>query len=152
MVRATDLMVGDKVYWATNVVMFVLDVRRSDKTVVGMVNEKELDPELLEYAPEGIVSVDPSDLNPIPLTPEILERNGFKYDGMADWKLEGKDGLFIKVCPVQPNNDDWWHPSSTGFEVNNSISDILLEGVEQVYVHQFQHALTMANVEMNLII
>ena len=133
--RVTELMVGDKVYWATNVVMFVLDVRRSDKTVVGMVNE-----------------VDPSDLNPIPLTPEILEINGFKYDGMADWKLEGKDGLFIKVCPVQPNNDDWWHPSSTGFEVNNSISDILLEGVEQVYVHQFQHALTMANVEMNLII
>ena len=104
--RVTDLMVGDKVYWATNVVIFVLDIRRSDKTVIGMVNEKEVDPELLEYAPGGIVSVDPSDLNPIPLTPEILERNGFKYDGMADWKLEGKDGLFIKVCPVQPNNDD----------------------------------------------
>lgn len=134
--KANELMIGDFVCNANR----FAKVHDIDK-VIGV-----------EFIDGGYDVFNPEEITPIPLTPEILEKNGFKFDGMADWKLEGKDGLFIKVCPVQPNNDDWWHPSSTGFEVNNSISDILLEGVGQVYVHQFQHALTMANIEINLIL
>ena len=150
--KAEELMIGDKVYWGDNVVMFVWDIRRTDKTIIGSVDEKFI-PEELQYffadfagLSKGFVSVDPSDLKPIPLTPDILERNGFKFDGIANWRLRDGEGLFIKVCPVMLNNSDWL----PGFEVNKHIDSISLIGKEQVYVHQLQHALTQVDVEINL--
>lgn len=147
--KANELMLGDLI--KTNSHSWNDETLENKYCRVEMVGHNFLRCSLIdnqEKQPYG----EGNSFSPIPLTPEILERNGFKYDGMTYWKLKGKDGLFIKVCPVQPNNDDWWHPSITGFEVNNRISDILMEGVEQVYVHQLQHAMRLCGIEKEIIL
>lgn len=87
---------------------------------------------------------------PIPITPEILEKNGFMYDGMAHWEYRGDEHLFISVCPVQSDNDEWWDPDDTGFEVTNKYSDVLIEGLGQVYVHQLQNALRLCGINKEI--
>ncbi len=65
---------------------------------------------------------------------------------------EGKKHFWIKVVPPQPDNDDWWSPDQTGFEVNNDICDMLLEGIGNVYVHQLQHVLRLAGINFDDVI
>lgn len=85
----------------------------------------------------------------IPITPEILEKNGFFFDGTCRWECDLGRGDKIYVCPVQVDNE-WWFGDITGFEIYNGISDCLIEGVEQVYVHQLQNAMTLCMVNKKI--
>lgn len=105
-------MVGDKVYWGNNVVMFVWDIRRTDKTIIGRVDERFIPEELQHFfavfarLSKGFVSVDPSDLKPIPLTPEILERNGFeKVQNLL--VLQWENGVYPSMIFVEYNPENY---------------------------------------------
>lgn len=88
------------------------------------------------------------DLIPIPLTPEILEKNGFQFTGTCTWQLHEKN-LDIFVVPVQPDNE-WWDEFSTRIEVCTNRSDFLIEAVEQIYVHQLQQMLRLCGIEKEI--
>ena len=102
---------------------------------------------------DGYDVFEPKSIEPIPITEDMLLRSGFEHDGPCEYILEqktsereGKKHFWIKVVPPQPDNDDWWSPDQTGFEVNNDICDMLLEGIGNVYVHQLQHVLQLAGI------
>ena len=102
---------------------------------------------------DGYDVFEPKSIEPIPITEDMLLHSGFEHDGTCEYILEqktnereGKKHFWIKVVPPQPDNDDWWSPDQTGFEVNNDICDMLLEGIGNVYVHQLQHVLQLAGI------
>lgn len=108
---------------------------------------------------DGYDVFEPKSIEPIPITEDMLLRSGFEHDGTCEYILEqktsereGKKHFWIKVVPPQPDNDDWWSPDQTGFEVNNDICDMLLEGIENVYVHQLQHVLQLAGINFDDVI
>lgn len=96
------------------------------------------------------------EIEPISITEEMLLRWGFKFDGMDGFILEqrrrmhdpkDKPSYYIKVIPPQPDNDDWWSPDDTGFEVEGDKGDLLLTGQEDTYYHVLQHLLRYAGLE-----
>jgi len=95
-------------------------------------------------------------LEPIGITEEMLLHWGFRFDGMNAYIIEqrrgihdtnGKPNYLIKVIPPQPDNDDWWMPDDTGFEVFNGNADMLLAGQKDTYYHVLQHLLCDAGLE-----
>lgn len=93
-----------------------------------------------------IYSID--DIDPIPLTPEILEKNGmkpFEIDKLtskatAKWWHKSGD-FFIKQYHFKHHN---FEPSYS-FGCNNHT---LIEGIE--YVHELQHALKLCKIEKEI--
>ena len=92
------------------------------------------------------------EIEPIPLTPEILEKNGFVYSRVSRWyKCELKDtqrttigvhfGLIgadrIEISSVDAFDEDW-----------NTIDVMINKPIKGV--HQLQHALRLAGVEKEI--
>lgn len=95
-------------------------------------------------------------IEPIRITEDMLIRWGFKFDGTNAYVLEQRRGVhdpkekpsyYIKVIPPQPNNDDWWSPDETGFEVESDSCDMLRAGQYDTYYHVLQHMLRDAGLE-----
>lgn len=78
--------------------------------------------------------------NPIPITPEILEANGFVKNGeYNEWSRGNWDDIpFIGISL-----------SRQSVRVKNLGTDIFLEN-KVVYVHQLQHALRLAGVDKEI--
>lgn len=87
-------------------------------------------------------------IKPIPLTPEILEKNGmnpFDIDRLTDkatakWWHKGGD-FFIKQYHFKHHN---FKPEYS-FGCNNHT---LIEGIE--YVHELQHSLKLCGIEKTI--
>lgn len=94
--------------------------------------------------------IEVEDVQPIPLTAEILEKNGLVFDGTQTWKLNDKK-LEIMVVPVQPDNE-FWDEFSTRIEVCTNKSDMLIEAVRQIYVHQLQQMLRIAGSDKEIVL
>lgn len=92
--------------------------------------------------------VTPPYLVPIPLSPEILEKNGFKFDGTNKWESH-ESGFDAFVVPVQPDNE-WWDKYSTRIEVCTRRADLLIEAVDQIFVHQLQQFLRLCGIEKEI--
>ena len=76
------------------------------------------------------------DIRPIPLTPEILEKNGFiKSSVFEEWKYE-QDGTYILWTPFQ------WIKIRTEDATISSICG---------YVHKLQHALKYCGINNTII-
>lgn len=75
-------------------------------------------------------------IHPIPLTPEILEKNGFRKNGnYNEWNLgEWDDIPFIGISLDRQS-----------MRIKNFSTDIFIS-CKVVYVHQLQHALRLAGV------
>ena len=85
-------------------------------------------------------------LDPIPLTPEILEKNGFSLDEYGEWY----------ECEVSVKERNYW--VNVAFR-NDSVSvydlDILTGGrssicIHKNYVHELQHALRLCQIEKEI--
>ena len=87
---------------------------------------------LAEYEENGV----PTDISEIPLTAEILEKNGFTRFG-TDYIL--KERHFGLENPSIPSNylDNYW--------LRVSIKAVHIE-----YVHQLQHALRLCEIEKEI--
>ena len=99
---------------------------------------------------DGYGTVDFSEVEPIPLTPEILEKNGWKNDGIGyDYQL--KDKLYLLV-----EYKDKKHKVIYSVEVYNNVSpesydvgqdDFYLMTIS--YVHELQHLLFGLGLDSN---
>lgn len=90
--------------------------------------------------PEHSVHIWVSDVEPIPITPEILEKNGFIKNGAYnEWNIgEWDERPFIGVSLDRQC-----------LRVKHFSNDIFIEGKE-LFVHQLQHALRLAGVEKEI--
>lgn len=82
---------------------------------------------------------------PIPLTPEILEKNGFEYCEAHRMYLYLDDFFDIKI---RQYSDMMWEFTYCNNEMN--LPDTQIAGIG--YVHHLQHALNMVGVEKDIII
>lgn len=90
--------------------------------------------------PEHSVHIWITDVSPIPLTPEILEQNGFRKNGKYnEWNIgEWNETPFIGV-----NLD------RQSMRVRHFGDDIFIE-YKVLFAHQLQHALRLAGVEKEI--
>lgn len=78
--------------------------------------------------------------SPIPLTPEILEKNGFVRNGKYnEWNIGNWDAIpFIGISLERQS-----------MRIKNFGSDIFIEG-KKVYVHQLQHCLRLVKIDKEI--
>lgn len=75
-------------------------------------------------------------VKPIPLTPEILEKNGFVRSSVfVEWKYE-RNGIYMLWKPFP-----WLQISTNEAEVKN----------ECEYVHKLQHALKLCGIDKEIV-
>lgn len=84
-------------------------------------------------------------VEPIPLTPEILEKNGFKMEFYSDYKVYELNNFkvcksycdYFEVC-------DLWKDSDFGWEI--------ISFCPCIYVHQLQHALKLCGIDKEIVV
>lgn len=122
--KANELMMGDWVYYDPNV--FIEDEYETTKEVQTMqiLNGEDIDIALDEC------------YYPIPLTEDILEKNGFEYmnDEYGCWMMNK-----VELIEREPHNNL--------FEVEIRIAN---ETVFLHYVHELQHALKLCKIEKEI--
>ena len=136
MMEASELMIGD-------IVRVNKDVCFKKGTIV-RVHAIDGDRNFPEKRRIGCVTCVPIDdpdgcsggvwtafLEPIPLTAEILEKNGFKYDD------EGKDLRYRQSCG-----------DIIGVDIRGDIAYI--EDADFKYIHKLQHALKLCGIEKEI--
>ena len=85
---------------------------------------------------------------PIPLTADILERNGFvKSYGVSDTPPYDKDeeGNMYYSFKGEHKFWGWWQPDNTYYVPANAMGDIVIK-----HVHQLQHALRLAGIDKEI--
>lgn len=137
--KATDLIVGD---WIQ--VKRGFDGHLTNEKIKGLLNDNS-EPYPITLTTEETVSLD--DIIPIPLTEEILVKNGFKKDNNGDYEIN--DGIVIVM--------DWKgkseHFACAPYEVENCFGQyhyLYVELFECKYVHQLQHLLRIAGVQKEI--
>ena len=79
-------------------------------------------------------------IEPIPLTPEILEKNGFKQIGEKFTRGEIDDDL-IEIIPSINNS----------YRIKVSVADLMVScSIWGSHVHQLQHALRLCGITLNI--
>ena len=116
--QAKDLMIGDWVLYENK------PTRVSE---ISYYNDD--DPTICVWCTDYVA--DEEEIAPIPLTPEILEKNGWVYDGVQLWKNEDVIALEIGC---DGRNRYWWHMFDSPIAPIN-------------YVHELQHILTIMNIK-----
>jgi len=82
-------------------------------------------------------------LEPIPLTAEILEKNGFFYPQKCAWmKL---DNPYRELYACEHTDGTWWLYSSGDCDKDENFAEIR-------YVHELQHALRLYGIERNIVV
>lgn len=88
---------------------------------------------------------DIDDIEPVPVSPEILEKNGFKDIGDNTWQLEEKPYWFW----VDFYNHEYGCEFDTStYEYKDTERRLKLYG--DLYVHQLQHALRLCGIEKEI--
>ena len=94
--------------------------------------------------------VNGEDINPIPLTREILEKNGFvKYNEVSDTPPYDQDeeGNMYYSYKGEHKFWGWWQPNNVYLIPVNAMVDLEIE-----YVHELQHALRLCGINKEIII
>lgn len=87
-------------------------------------------------------------LQPIPLTPEILEKNGFvKYNEVSDTPPYDQDeeGNMYYSFKGEHKFWGWWQPNNIYFIPVNAMVDLEIK-----YVYQLQHAMRLCGIEKEI--
>lgn len=94
---------------------------------------------------EGYTSANCNLLFPIPLTPEILEKNGFNCEEIIQPHWISEDGRILL------RNDESLINSNNKWSVHVDNEDMQTIGYfELTYVHQLQHALRLCEIEKEI--
>ena len=130
-IRIEDLSVGD----------WVQDKKGSIAQIIGIENWS--DGYVLNVRINGIDvgCVSANAIEPIPLTPEILEKNGFKKNGeYNEWNIgTWRTPYLLGVSLERPAITIKWNGSSVFID-------------QAKYVHQLQHALRLAKSQREIIL
>lgn len=139
--KATELMLGDRVYcYHPSRPRKVVTV---DADLLG----------LMERIESGLVTEESPlyrIIEPIPLTPEILEKNGFKKQGFDGWEIDHKtdDGNDLEWFALWRNDY-----SSPHLQINSFMSLYgSFSSFEIHFVHQLQHALRLCGIEKEIVL
>ena len=146
--KAEELMIGDWVectYWTPSKQLKVAEIRRimDDEIKIGV------------FCDDLVLIFRQSEVKPIPLTPEVLERNGFNLlkDAyrMSDpfWSYSNRSVL-VDVTIIRTNNVkviDWFNIKVS---TRNDIKQVSIWGVK--YIHELQHALRLCGITREIII
>ena len=126
--KATDLMIGD---WV-----------ETGHLVYNKVQEIARDNDMQWYISFACSATlfRAYEFEPIPLTPEILEKNGIKKrrDEYAVFGWEGMKQWYVTLEDFKPQYDFWF--------ITSSDRDLNISGQIR-YVHQLQHALRICGLD-----
>ena len=134
--NANELMIGDLIN-AFGVVRIVTSIHglerpEDDGMLTTMVPGCEF--------PESNLSFRPCYAQPIPLTEEILEKNGFEKQDDGWYKITLEEENLIGVQPFE--NVNWI------FGAN--VFPNIIEHLNILYVHELQHALRLCGIEIEI--
>lgn len=92
-------------------------------------------------------------IKPIPLTKEILEKNGFSDYAENRWVLQESKGK-IRICSFA---DKWSVEIHNEIEKKDNLgrSDMIFycrDWARQLYVHELQHALRLCGIDKTIVI
>lgn len=135
-IRANELMIGD---WLQHASGKYFQITRLDMWGDGSVHFACGHPHLWEYN---------NKFTPIPLTAEILEKNGFvKGDEVSDTPPFDRDeeGNMYYSYKGEHKFWGWWQPDNIYFIPANAMGNIEIK-----FVHQLQHALRLCNIEKEI--
>lgn len=134
--KATDLMLGDWVIWGGK--PHQID-RIARFTAVVYSGEDERRAEFYE------------DLEPIPLTPEILEKNGFEKRYGYRWEYRDNSCTAeINIAPKIEIEGKLLGTPPINVKIEGAL--FILNKTDDWYVHQLQHALRDCGIEKEIII
>ena len=127
-VKATELMIDDWVYVSKNFTQKYHKIRAlsndEDDVLRGIY--------INGYGVENRSVFSPNDIEPIPLTPEILEKNGWETENFG-------------------RRQEWWLDKTKFPIVRYSANDALQHnGIVLKYVHQLQHALKLFGIDKEI--
>lgn len=98
----------------------------------------------LDLDGRGVIEIS-TNIDPIPITPEILEKNGFKFyctDVFEEWK--SKDKRITIHDEEYPNSFNKW-------SVHVDTEDMRTMGYFEItYVHELQHALRLCGINKKI--
>ena len=94
--------------------------------------------------------VDPDELAGIPLTPEILEKNGFEKLDFSHFQIG--DRRLVLDADGRWNGPLSWHWVVTEMDTNAKGQPVVLDYYVATisYVHQLQHALRLCGIEKEI--
>ena len=93
-----------------------------------------------------------NEIEPIPLTPEILEKNGFEKCRNHSWHNEILRQIYVRIVCL-PEKDRNLHSSVWRFDFPCIVS----AGADDVsfrcdYVHELQHVLKLCRIEKEIVL
>lgn len=130
-IRIEDLSVGD----------WVQDKKGSIAQIIGIENWSDGYALNVRINGTDVGCVSANEIEPIPLTPEILEKNGFKKNGeYNEWNIgTWRTPYLLGVSLERPAITIKWNGSSVFID-------------QAKYVHQLQHALRLAKSQREIIL
>lgn len=138
--KAEELMIGDCIKHGFGGIGKVTELSKGIVTVY----DKGLDDG------EGNCEVNfaENEIQPIPLTPEILEKNGFiKASMVSDTPPYDKDEEGNMHFSLNEKFWGWWQPNNTFLIPANGLG-----WIEFKYVHELQHALILCGISKEIIL
>lgn len=140
MIAAQDLMVGDWVSHFDEGKNCVVTELRGRKVAVSYTDDNGN----TKYS----VLLPEMAFEPIPITAQILEKNGFiKSYGVSDTPPYDKDeeGNMYYSFKGEHKFWGWWQPDNTYYIPANAMGDIVVK-----YVHQLQHAMRLVGIKKTI--
>ena len=127
--RSNELMIGDWVYAVDDNTDFIIPIKVNGINSIRSINA--VIPDYNGRRVDGDIAIECCE--PIPLTSEILEKNGFEeFDG---WRILDMDDIEIRWI-------------GTILEISGSHGNMELPNVK--YVHELQHALRLCGTEKEI--
>ena len=130
--KATELQIGDLVQG------FVPD---SYSWIYGIFNEGRI--AIIAEPSKTYIELSPEDIQPVPITPEFLENNGFtKSERYEVWKIISDD-YELRITP--------WRVAVIFLDEDGSDKEEF-SAPRPKYVHELQHALKLCGIEKEIVV
>lgn len=99
---------------------------------------------------------DHSDIDPIPITPEILEKNGFRLTKAADrywWAIDGtRDGAMVEITLYNPDVHGVKVLTKIHTQSSHEIGVNTVRSCDIESVHELQHALRLCGIDKEIVL
>ena len=147
--KVTDLMVGDLVSCQINSieVKYVRIASLNKTTMNGIPTDFiEFNKVMVDMLNGNYYQVDIASIHPIPLTPEILEKNGFETKKIMPFEQEFEYRVGVD-CRVELDNRSEYIRSNNTLAMYIRGDRGLTLYAELTFVHELQHLLKLCNID-----
>lgn len=133
--KAKELMVGDYVLVRPSMMPIQVAAIHKKKVAYHATGDR------LTWVRDGLIE-------PIPITSEILEKNGFKGEMYAF--LDISPNLYLEYYYHEHRLREWW----TGIDEWNNDAEVkeIVFKCQCHYVHELQHALRLCGIEKEIVL